>query len=146
MSNISVLYHEIKDHIEKVRSIPKVGSIDRVNLDMTINRTCLLLSLDVVLSEYRKKFGTIFNPLNGRDALTHLIVNKYHWTISEVKTLTLEDALLAISEELRFDNLPTKLQSFLESIKFQQYRSCFDDLLDEEWNPNLGRSFLIQID
>lgn len=146
MINLKHVYTEIENQIIKVRQITDNEKTRLTTLSMIGNRAGLLLSLDVVLLEYRKNHGSLFIPLNGHDALIHLIINKYHWPISEVRKLSLTDIILSISEELAFDNLPAYLQSFLVSINYNANLCCFDNLVAEEWDPNLGQKLLSLID
>ncbi|WP_273839238.1 ECs1072 family phage-associated protein [Providencia rettgeri] len=142
MSQISKLYHHIKEHIESVRKIPKFGTIDKLSTDLVINRTCLILSLESYLSTYREKHSSIFIPLNGKDALIHLVVNKYKWPISEVRAMSLNDMLLSISDELQYDNLTEDCQAYLTSIEYSKYLCQFDDILEEEWDPSISVLYL----
>ena len=142
MSQISNLYHHIKEHIESVRKIPKFGTIDRASIEMVINRACLILSLESYLSIYREIHGSLFVSLNGKDALIHLIVNKYKWPISTVRAMSLSDMLLSISDELKFDNLTEDCQTFLTTIEYSKYLCQFDDILEDEWDPTISALYL----
>ncbi|HGN9321562.1 hypothetical protein Q4R51_19245 [Morganella morganii] len=142
MSNTSKMYHHIKEHIEKIRNAPQVGEADQFLSNQVINRACLILSLEYLLSDYRQKHSTIFNPLNGKDALVHLIINKYNWLISDVREMPLNDLLLAVTDELSFTNLPDECKNFLVSIHYDKYHNCFEDFPDEEWDASISQLYL----
>ncbi len=142
MSNTSKMYHRIKEHIESVRKVPRGGFIENGVTEMVINRAGLILSLEYLLSDYRQKHSTVFNPLNGKDALIHLIINKYNWLISDVRKMPLNDLLLAVTDELSFTKLPEECKDFLVSIHYDKYHNCFEDFPDEEWDASISQLYL----
>ncbi|MBG6018174.1 hypothetical protein I5F00_15375 [Proteus mirabilis] len=142
MSNASKMYHHIKEHIESVRKVSITGFVENGVTDMVINRACLILSLEYLLFDYRQKHSTVFNALNGKDALIHLVINKYNWLISDVRKMSLNDLLLAITDELSFTKLPDECKNFLSSIHYNKYHNCFEDFPDEEWDTSISQLYL----
>lgn len=132
------LFQEIKERIVKVRGLPHTEQAEPEDRIKIHNRAFLLFSLDCLLDEYRSKNATLWSPLKGRDALHHLLLKKYGWTLYEIRSLTLADSLFAIQDELVFDKLPQAVQGYLQENRWDKFNSAFDDLTDQEWDPMLG--------
>ncbi len=101
------------------------------------NRAVLIFSLEVVLEAHRAKYGTLTSPLKGKLALEHLLLLKYKWPLSEIRSLSLQDALFALQEELVLENLPEKAQEVIKMFNAHRARTTFDQIVDEEWDPEL---------
>nr|WP_318380468.1 hypothetical protein [uncultured Enterobacter sp.]DAL63542.1 MAG TPA_asm: hypothetical protein [Caudoviricetes sp.] len=101
------------------------------------NRAVLIFSLEVILASHREKFGTLASPLKGKIALEHLLLHKYKWPLSEIRSLSLQDALLALQEELVFENLPENAQEVVKMFNAHRARPTFEQVIDEEWDPVL---------
>ncbi|PLV57075.1 hypothetical protein [Erwinia sp. B116] len=132
------LFQEIKDRIAKVRGLTNDEDVEPDDRIKIHNRAFLLFSLDCLLDEYRTKNASLYSALRGRDALHHLLLKKYGWTLYEIRSLTLADSLFAIQDELVFDKLPQAVQGYLKENHWDKFSSTFDDLTDQEWDPMLG--------
>ena len=132
------LFQEIKERIVKVRGLPNAEQAEPEDRIKIHNRAFLLFSLDCLLDEYRSKHATLWSALKGRDALHHLLLKKYGWTLYEIRSLTLADSLFAIQDELVFDKLPQAVQGYLQENHWDKFNRAFDDLTDQEWDPMLG--------
>ncbi|ENF6040753.1 hypothetical protein ABRV10_002767 [Citrobacter amalonaticus] len=114
------------------------------------NRTALIFTLEMILHQHRIKYGTIFNPLEGKDALYHLIFLKTHWLPSDIRKLTLEDALFVIHEDLRMENLSAGAQEALKSFNLPSVAFPFEYFPEADWNytenSTLLRSLMLKAD
>ena len=106
------------------------------------HRTAQLFILDVFLHQHREKYGAGLFPLRGKNTLHHAILLKYKWPLDYIRNLSLSDALLTLQDELTPENLPEAAQKFLSGVLERASQIAFDDLLDDEWNPELGELFL----
>ncbi|HGV3480719.1 TPA: hypothetical protein ACNGY6_003607 [Klebsiella variicola subsp. variicola] len=142
MSNYSRLWENIKNHVINVRDV-KYGYFTSSNDDLKVShRTAQLFILDVFLHQHREKYGAGVFPLRGKNALHHAILIKYKWPLDYIRNLSLSDALLALQDELTPENLPEAAQKFLSGVIEKASQIAFDDLRDDEWNPELGGLFL----
>ena len=130
-------FNEIMLGISKVRDIPVLGVVKEPGRSQVLNRTGLIFALEIILIEHRKQFGTLWNPLNGRLALEHKLLMKYKWPISEIKAVTLQDALFLLQDELKLIELPEFAQRVVHNFQAQRARAVFPDVLEEEWDPTL---------
>lgn len=97
----------------------------------------MIFALEVILEQHREKYGTNWNPLNGKQALEHLILKKFQWPISQIRNLSLQDALFILQEELNFKNLPENAQQMIQMFGSSRANQCFPDIAEEEWDPDL---------
>lgn len=138
MSVISDGYFEkIQNKVSKYHDVAVFGEIKRPAYDQMKNRSALLFSLEVVISVHRAKYGTYFSPLRGKDALTHLLLQKYNWPLSEIRSLSLNDIVLLLQEDMRPDNLPQAAIDILRSYGTLTAKDVFPELKDDEWDPEL---------
>lgn len=141
MSVISEEYFEkIQNKVSEYHGVPVFGVIKRPDHDQMKNRSALLFSLEVVLDVHRTKFGTIFSPLKGRDALNHLLVQKFKWPLNEIRSLSLQDIVILLQEEMNPDNLPEYAKSILHSYGTLNAKETFPEIKEEEWDPDLHLS------
>jgi len=105
-------------------------------------RTVLTYVLEIILHQHRQKYATIFNPLEGKAALHHLIFMKTKWRPSEIRDLKLEDALFVIQDELRLENISDEAQEALSSFNFPSVAFLFEDFPVEDWNYRENSAFL----
>ncbi|HCD3047452.1 TPA: hypothetical protein NBM42_003751 [Klebsiella variicola] len=142
MSNYSRLWESIRILVSNIRKI-ETGSFVNSNEDLKVShRTAQLFILDVFLHQRREKYGAGVFPLRGKNALHHAILLKYKWPLDYIRNLSLSDALLTLQDELTPENLPEAAQKFLSGVLERASQIAFDDLLDDEWNPELGELFL----
>ncbi|MGY0161659.1 ECs1072 family phage-associated protein [Edwardsiella tarda] len=139
----SDLYQAHLNTIHKVRDIPKMGPVSIDELNQVKNRAVLLTTLDVVLAIHRKEHGSVFNPLQGKAALCHLLLQLYNWTGDQVRGLSLEDIIIALQKKLDAKNQPQSYQNFLDNIHADTFIFPFDDFIDEEWNPDHSKEYLL---
>lgn len=143
---IAHLFTQVKENIAKQRNIQIGGYVDSTEVSMVNNRAAQICTLDALLFEHRKKYGTRFNGLNGKEALHHKLLLKYQWPISTIRELTLSDILLALQDELRVDNIPEDIGRYLSQITISQFPVNFADHPESEWDPELAEKLLVDID
>ncbi len=143
---IGHLFMQIKENIAKIRDVRVSGFIDAAEVSLVNNRAAQICALDIILAEHRKKHGSRFNGLNGKQALHHIILLKYHWPLSAIRELSLADALLSLHDELQLESLPDEPRKYLTQIINTQYPVNFPDYLEAEWDPNLSEKFLTEIE
>jgi len=106
------------------------------------NRTAAVFILEMVLHRHRVKYGTIFNPLEGKAALNHLIFVKTKWLPEDIRLLSFEDALFVIQDELRIDNINKDAQVALSAFNLPTYSYRFDDFPEADWDLKENSTFL----
>ncbi|WP_072166373.1 hypothetical protein [Erwinia sp. Leaf53] len=139
---LSKLFIGIKERIAKVKGVNISDSTENDDVALLYNRAILLFSLDIILEEHRINHSSIFNPQKNKDTIHHLILKKYGWTLNEIESLSLEQSLFVLQENLRLDNLPEDAKKYLHGINAHSYRRSFDDILDLEWDPAFGQQTL----
>lgn len=136
------LFEKTKEHVAEIRNVKTTGFVDTVGLSCVYNRAIQLCAFDAVLSQHRLDFGTRYNDLKGISALHHKLLLKYKWPLTEIRALTLADAMLALHDELKIETLPPEASRMLASIAQDQHLVVFPDLLDEEWDPTFADKLL----
>lgn len=136
------LFEKTKEHVAKIRNVKTTGIVDTVKLSCTYNRAIQLCALDAVLAQHRVDFGTLYNDLKGISALHHKLLLKYKWPLTEIRSLSLSDAMLALHDELKIETLPAEASRILAAIARDQHLVVFPDLLDEEWDPAFADKLL----
>lgn len=139
------LYQQVRDNVAKARSVKTTGFIDQNELACVDNRAMQLCILDLILAAHREKYATNFNGLSGINALHHKLLIKYQWTLPQIREMSLSDLLLAIHDELRFENLEPEASRYFKSLSDTTYPVIFPDVLDQEWDPDLSAKFLTRI-
>ena len=143
MSDYRNLLHVIKSRVYENLSMSHSayypGSMQGNQLR---KRTVLTYVLEIILHQHRQKYATIFNPLEGKAALHHLIFMKTKWRPSEIRDLKLEDALFVIQDELRLENISDEAQEALSSFNFPSVAFLFEDFPVEDWNYRENSAFL----
>ncbi|EAW9117323.1 hypothetical protein ONZ27_004107 [Salmonella enterica subsp. enterica serovar Chandans] len=143
MSEYHNLLHVIRSRVCENRNMPNSDYYQGSQQGNQIrNRTALIFTLEMILHQHRIKHATIFNPLEGKDALYHLIFMKTHWLPSDIRNLTLEDALFVIQEELRMENLSNDAQDALKNFNLPSVAFRFEDFPEADWNYKENSTFL----
>ncbi|EMD6811843.1 hypothetical protein VRT12_000313 [Citrobacter koseri] len=143
MSEYHSLLHVIRSRVCENRNMSHSAYYQGSQQDNQIrNRAALIFTLEMILHQHRIKYATIFNPLEGKDALYHLIFMKTNWLPSDIRKLPLEDALFVIQEELRIENLSTDAQDALKSFNLPSVAFRFEDFPEADWNYMENSTFL----
>lgn len=143
MSEYHNLLHVIRSRVCENRNMSQSAYYLGSQQDNQIrNRTALIFTLEMILHQHRIKYATIFNSLEGKDALYHLIFMKTHWLPSDIRNLTLEDALFIIQEDLRMENLSVSAQEALKSFDLPSVAFPFEDFPEADWNYMENSTFL----
>ncbi|WP_317180060.1 ECs1072 family phage-associated protein [Lelliottia amnigena] len=138
MSVISDIYFEIiQNKVSAYHGVPVYGQVKQPDYDQMKNRSVLIFALEVVLHLHRTKYATPFSPLKGKDALTHLLLQKYKWPLSEIRSLSLKEIILALQDDLTFEKLPDAAVDVIKLFGFASRKSNFADIKDDEWEPEL---------
>ncbi|CAH0199326.1 hypothetical protein SRABI13_01688 [Erwinia aphidicola] len=106
------------------------------------NRAAAVFVLEMVLHQHRAKYGTIFNPLERKAALNHLIFVKTKWAPQDIKSLSFEDALFVIQDELRIDNINEEAQAALSAFNLPAHSYHFEDFPEADWAQKENSMFL----
>lgn len=141
-TGIDRLFGHIKKNIAELRGITLSDYGDPAENSSVYNRAAQICALDIILHEHRKKFGNQLNELKGKNALHHKLLLKYKWPLSEIRDLTLNDALLALQEDLQLEALPDSDNEYLKQVLSSHYPINFPDYLDSEWDPDLSEKYL----
>lgn len=143
---IAHLFTQVKENIAKQRNIQISGYVDSSEVSCVNNRAVQICMLDILLFEHRKKYATKFNGLNGKEALHHKLLLKYQWPLSTIRELSFPDVLLVLQDELRFENLPQDINSYLSKVSIIEYPANFADHPESEWDPDLAEKLLADIE
>jgi len=136
------LFVQTKENIAKTRGVQTNGLVNGTEVACVNNRAAQICALDLLLAEHRKKYGTRFNGLNGKQALHHKLLMKYKWPLSLIRELKLEDVLLALHDELAFESFDEAASKYLKQVTLSEYPVNFPDYLETEWDPLLSQKLL----
>ncbi|WP_213706081.1 ECs1072 family phage-associated protein [Enterobacter asburiae] len=144
MSNYSDLWQVIKMRVCRNNkfaesSLANSNSFDAVRVKLRILQ---IFALECALQQYRLKHGTPFNPLEGKKALHHMIFEKTKWQLETIRTLSLNDSLFIINDELRLLELPPKASDFIQRLEIGLHVHPLDDFSQEDWEPKENSTFL----
>jgi len=143
MSDYHTLLHVIRSRICENRSMAQSAYYLGSQQDNQIrNRTALIFTLEMILHQHRIEYATIFNPLEGKAALHHLIFMKTKWKPAEIRELSLEDALFSIQDMLKIESLQEEAKEVLASFGVPSAPFLFDTLPDADWNFRENSVFL----
>ncbi|MDE1479512.1 hypothetical protein KKI90_21705 [Xenorhabdus bovienii] len=140
------LWNTISQRVASVRNIENIPL--GVRRSWTPEETQLMLRvlqifiLENILHEHRQKHGTLMEPLSGIRALDHKIFIKTHWTFNEIRSMSLEDKLLVLHDEIKVENLSPEAQSFVVGKNISDFSIIFEDFRSEEWNYGENKVFL----
>ena len=140
--NLYSLFLEHQEKIASTRGIKISGLVYAHEINKVESRAAFLTLLDARLFEHRKKYATPFNNLSGKLGLEHLILIKHHWTPEQIRKLTFTDLLLAIQDELTYQNSTDDTKAFLDHRYCDSMINHFEDFIDEEWDPELAARYL----
>ncbi|EPR6404850.1 ECs1072 family phage-associated protein, partial [Yersinia enterocolitica] len=138
MSVISERYFDIiSNKIFALHDIARFGSVVEPQHTQCRNRSALIFALESILHLHREAHGTIWNPLEGRKALEHLLLQKYKWPLSEIRALSLADIVLLLQSELAPERLPEEVISVLRDFSSLTPKKSFPEFMEDEWDPEL---------
>ncbi|WP_437613180.1 ECs1072 family phage-associated protein [Erwinia sp. V71] len=140
IDNSEDFFRQIQKRIADHRGIALDGGIT-TDYYKVQNQAVLFFTLEAVLEEHRKKFATPANPLAGKQALHHLILQKYKWPLGDIRALSLQDALFVLQEDLIGDKLPESAKRVIKHFAAQTPTEPFADIDDREWDPILYQQF-----
>ncbi|MGQ6548290.1 ECs1072 family phage-associated protein [Serratia sp. IR-2025] len=143
MSSIHNLWHAIKSRVCHNHGVSLLdfnnGSLEG---NRARNRTAQLFVLEMILYKHRLQYATIFQPLDGKDALYHLIFTKTNWKLIDIKQLSLEECLFVIQDELRMSRVPEEAKHLLNAANLPEAAFIFEELPEEDWAPKENSTFL----
>lgn len=101
-----------------------------------------LVRLDFLLNLHRKEHGTLWEPLSGNKALTHLLFVKTGWSPEQISLLSFEEILLVLQQDLVTANIPEGELQYPQHISYdlmqkqrQPYQIEWPPHLADEWDP-----------
>lgn len=134
-------YSRTKDRIAISRGFNANAAMDMSSLSKITRRAIEIVCLDIILCEHRKKYGSEFNPLDGKKALHHKLLIKYQWPLEKIRALSLEDIFLVLHDELSFAKLDNEHAKFLEDTANNYDKDIFNEYQEEDWDPNYYQAF-----
>lgn len=138
MSVISESYLLIlRKKLSELHGIELYGTVVEPGYTQLQNRIAEIFALEVVLHLHREKYSTGWANLRGKRALEHLLIHKYSWSLSEIRSMSLSDIFLSLHEELLPKNLPEEVVNLINSYSTSRRREYFSDYRLEEWDPEL---------
>ncbi|EKN4116936.1 ECs1072 family phage-associated protein [Yersinia enterocolitica] len=138
MSVISEEYFDvICNKIFALHGVARQGVVEEPQYTQCKNRSALIFALESLLYTHREANGTVWNPLEGRKALEHLLLQKYKWSLSEIRALSLADTVLLLQDELSPNNLPEEAKLLLKMYGVLTARKVFPGFMEDEWDPEL---------
>lgn len=143
MSEHHTLLRVIRSRICENRELPQSSySLSSLEDNKVKNRTALIFTLEMILLQHRMQHATIFNPLEDKKALHHLIFMKTKWRPADIRELTLEDSLFVIQDELKIEKLSNDAQAALVSFNLPDVAYLFEDFPEADWNHMENSAFL----
>ncbi len=130
-------YNLIQNKIAKLHGVVMQGHIKDPEYTQVKNRAALIFCLEAILDAHRQNFATQWSPLLGKSALHHLLVQKYKWPLSEIRSLSLQDSIFLLQEELSTANIPEDAMKMVELFNAHYANFVFPEISDEEWDPDL---------
>lgn len=130
----------ILNRIAKNRNVAIQGLVTEPDNSRAYNRAGLIFALETILHEHRAKFGTLWQPLKGKLALDHLLLQKYKWPLKQIRELSLQDCVLLLQEELSYEALPIAAQGIIKLFDAHRNRNAFPEISEDDWDPNLAES------
>ncbi|HCM63750.1 MAG TPA: hypothetical protein DIT05_14595 [Morganella sp. (in: Bacteria)] len=106
----------------------------------------MLLILEIYIAEYREKHKKPFMKLAGDSAMRHAILSKYHYSFDVLNTLTLQQMVFALLEDLHLDNFWIISKRYLTELKLHPDLSSIDWSLKINWNLGDGADYLLKAD
>ncbi|WP_446469433.1 ECs1072 family phage-associated protein [Xenorhabdus stockiae] len=150
MSNYSDLWNTINRRIFSVRSIkvnPLITSFSQsAEQSKVFLRTLQIFILEDILRQHREKYATIFEPLNGEKALNHKIFIKTGNNIGLIKSMSLEDKILTLQDEIKIKHLSPEAKRYTEIHMMPDVSITFDNFLPEEWEHEENKIFLAPLE
>lgn len=141
MSVISDEYFELLlNKSSDYHGVAAYGHVVQPGHSQLQNRTSLLFALECLLFKHRQAHATSWSPLTGKEALVHLIFQKYKWPLSEIRSLSLKDSVLLLQDELRIEKLPDEAAQIIRNFAADKKQS-FPSLNDDEWDPEFYLQF-----
>lgn len=134
-------FNRTKERIAISRGFNPNVATDISSLSKITRRAIEIVCLEIILCEHRKKYGSEFNPLDGKKALHHKLLIKYQWPLEKIRALSLEDIFLVLHEELSFANIGAEHAKFLQDMADNYDKDIFNDYLEEDWYPNYYQGF-----
>ena len=101
-----------------------------------------LLLIELLIHEQRKKFATPFEPLDGQKALHYIVFNKTHWELPKIRSLSLQDILFVLLDDIRPDHLPDEAQKYLETLRIPSNPPAVDLMQYSGWQIGEGQRYL----
>ncbi|HCU0428835.1 hypothetical protein I5Q42_06290 [Serratia marcescens] len=107
----------------------------------------ILLRLDLLIIEHRKKYATDWEPLLGDRALSHLIFVRTGWSPIQITALSFSETLLVLQQDLIAVNILPGVLSLPASVRngrafeiHHQYpgHTELPPCSVEEWDPTLS--------
>ncbi|MCG3462805.1 hypothetical protein L7G72_13270 [Xenorhabdus bovienii] len=140
------LWNTISQRVASVRNIENIPL--GMRRSWTLEETQLMLRvlqifiLENILHKHRQKHGTLMEPLSGSKALDHKIFMKTHWTFNEIRSMSLEDKLLVLHDEIEVMSLSMEAQRFIAEQSLPDISIIFEDFQPKEWNHGENKAFL----
>lgn len=103
-----------------------------------------LVRLDVLLMEHRQEYATDWEPLLGRNAITHLMFLRTGWPLDQISHLSFDEILLVLHLDLIKVRIPPEeiqvpqyIAYELQQRKLLPYQIEWPPHSEEEWDPLL---------
>lgn len=107
-------------------------------------RALCILKLDKLLFDYKQNYDHLRMLLVGKSALTSYLINNKGMSLSDSKSISLNDALIVLWEDIKKTDIPLEVMAYLTSpgcgFNFADYKPRFymdnyPEYLEAEWDP-----------
>lgn len=143
MHELDNLFQYIKGRVCEKRGLNTYDFYtDKIKGNQAYNRSAFIFTLEIILHKYRHEHATIFESLEGRKALHHMIFTKTNWKPEYIRTLSLADCLFVIHDELKISKLPEDAKSYISGLNIPENALTFDDVEDAEWDATGNFAYL----
>lgn len=109
----------------------------------------MLLVLEIYIAEYKEKLNLSMMPfikISGDSALKHSILTKYRYSIEQTSSLSLQQMVFLLLEDLSPDRFCGKARDYLDTIELKPEHSNNDWNLKVNWNLGDGADYLSEPD
>lgn len=101
-----------------------------------------LLLIEMILKNHRDKYRTSIIDLAGIKALHHMVYKKTNWIPEKIRTISINDLLFVLLEEINPESLPEAEHNYLKTILDDDNPPKIDLMSYSGWSIAEGDEFL----
>lgn len=144
MSKYSNLWMEIGDSLCEFHKVSYSSFLSQESSNgMHVRlKAYYLILLEINIYEHRQKYANPYAPIIGIDALRHKVMQKTKWHLDHIESLSLEQLLFVLLDDLHPDNLSEEARAALSVLKLPAVYETAPLPLQGGWILGKGERFL----